>query len=59
MDFIFIYSDGYKPGLRLRANAEILYSVWIGLNSKSLYIVGGGEKFSDSEILKTITVSPL
>ena len=43
----------------LRGNAETLYSIQIGPSSRWLCVIGGGEKFSDSEILKTTTVSPL
>ena len=47
MDSIPIYSNGYKPRsvkFRLKANAETLYSVLVGL-VVVISIMGGSEKF--------------
>ena len=56
-----VRGDGYEPGslkFRLRANAETLYSSAIGPGG-GFERWGGGEKFSDGEILKNTTVGSL
>jgi hypothetical protein len=52
-----VHGDGYKPGLtqsQRRDVAQHADRTWWWLS-----VLGGGEKFSDGEILKTTTVGPL
>jgi len=56
-----ICGDGYKPGLR-SSDPEPMQRRRIACGQDLVVVIGvkgGGEKFLDSEILKTTTVGPL
>jgi hypothetical protein len=60
-DSIPIYGDGYKSSLR-SSDLEPTRRRYIACGQDLVVVIGvkgGGEKFSDSEILKTTTIGPL